>query len=139
MHVYPLAIPLPALLGVPDGGGSAFTSSPRFALHTSADLSPVLAGEPGVRRVVFPHGSGFPFTDATSHQLWAVGFPDIFSRNKEVEHPHVPSIVIHLKLSALESRKQTRTDVPAPLEREPVAIRDAIPMMGRLAIDGLHQ
>src|SRR5262249_44287882 len=103
MHVCPLAIPLPALFGVTDGGGSAFARGPRFALHTSADLSPMLAGEPGVRRIVFAHGSGFPLTDATSHKLGAVGFPDIFPLHKEVEHTHVPSIVIHLKLSALES------------------------------------
>ena len=99
----------------------------------------MLVGDPGVRRVVCAHGSGFPLTDATSHQLWAVGFPDIVPLHKEVEHPHVPSIVIHFKLSVLESREQARTDVPAPLKREPVAIRDAIPMMGRLAIDSLHE
>ena len=82
MPVGPLAIPLPALLGVTDGGGSAFARGPRFALDTRADLSPVLVGDPGVRRVVCAHGSGFPLTDATSHQLWAVGFPDIVPLHK---------------------------------------------------------
>src|SRR6266545_1608488 len=115
MQVSPLAIPLPALLGVTDGGGSAFARGPRFALHTRADLSPVLAGDPGLHLVLFAHGSGLPLTDATSHELWAVGFPDIFPRHKEVEHPHIPAIVIHLKRAALETREQARTDVPAPL------------------------
>ena len=75
MQVVPLAIPLPVLLDVPDGGGSACARGPRFALYTSADLAPVLAGEPGVPLVVCAHGSGFPRTDATAHQLWAGGFP----------------------------------------------------------------
>jgi hypothetical protein len=48
-------------------------------------------------------GSGFPLTDAAPHQLWAVGFPNIFPLDKNIEHAHVAAVIIHIELSALES------------------------------------
>ena len=78
-------------------------------------------------------------TSSTSHELGTVGFSDVAAFNEDVEHAHVPPVVIHLELAALEPTEEARADVPATLKREPVAIRDAIPMMGGLAVDGLHE
>ena len=116
MDILALAVPLPAVFGLTNLCGSAFARSPCFALDAGACLLPLLAGDLGLHLVVFTHGSGFPFADATSHELWAVGFPDVDPLYEEVEHTHVPSVVIHLKLSALESREQAGADVPAPLK-----------------------
>src|SRR6266446_3355736 len=121
MNVVALAIPLPALLMCSHLCAAAFSPFARFFLNASADLSPLFAGAPGLHLVLLAHRSGFPFTDAASHQTGAVGFSDIVPLNKEVEHPYVPSVVIDLKLAALESREQTRTDVPAPMKREAVS------------------
>src|SRR5258708_3587875 len=68
-----------------------------------------------------------------------VGFPNVDPIHEEVEHTHIAPVVIHLKLAASEPREQAGTDVPTSLKREPVSLRDAIPMIGRLAIDRLHQ
>src|SRR6266581_2478314 len=101
MNVVALAIPLPALLMCSHLCAAAFSPFARFFLHASADLSPLFAGAPGLHLVLFAHRSGFPFTDAASHQTGAVGFPHICSRDKEVEHTHIPSVVIHFKLVAV--------------------------------------
>src|SRR5215831_10725537 len=119
MHVVALAIPLTAWL-------------------TGSHLAPVFAGHPCLHRVLFTHRSGFPFTDATTHQRGAVGFPHIGALDKEVEHTHIPSVVIHLKLAALQSGEEAGADVPAPLKRESVAGRGVIAMMRGFAIDGFH-
>src|SRR5216684_4441774 len=139
MDVLSLAVPLTALLDLTNLCASAFASLPRFALGAGACLPPLLAGTFGEAAVVFAHGSGFPFTDTTSHKLGTVGFSDVAAFNEDIEHAHVPPIVIHLKLAALEPTEEARADVPATLKREPVSLRDAIPMMGGLAIDSLHQ
>src|SRR5258708_13168889 len=121
MNVFPLAIPLTALLTCSNLCASAFAVCPRFFLNTSANLWPVFAGDLGLHLVLFAHRSGFPLTDATSHQLGTVGFPNIFPLDKDVEHTHIAAVVIHVKLAALESREQAGTDVPASLKREPAS------------------
>src|SRR2546426_10155265 len=118
MNVLTLAIPLTTLLTGSHLCAAAFAPLARFFLDARADRAPLFAGAPGLHLVLFAHRSGFPFTDAASHQTGAVGFSDIFSLNKEVEHPYVPSVVIDLKLAALDPREQTRTHVPAPMKRE---------------------
>src|SRR2546428_415200 len=42
-------------------------------------------------------------TSAASHQLWAVGFANIFASDEDVEHSHVSPVVIQVKLTAPES------------------------------------
>src|SRR5215831_12632597 len=118
MHVVALAIPLTTLLTGSHLGAAAFAPFARFFLHASADLSPLCAGAPGLHLVLFAHRSGFPFTDAAAHQTGAVGFPNIVALHKEVEHTHIPAVVIHLKLAALQSGEEAGTDVPAPMKRE---------------------
>jgi hypothetical protein len=53
--------------------------------------------------------------------LWAVGFPNIFPPDKNIEHAHVAAVIIHIELSALESREQAGANIPASLKRESVA------------------
>src|SRR5919109_2953089 len=120
MHVVALAIPLPALLTCAHLDASAFAPFARFVLNARADRSPVVAGDPGLHLVLCAHRSGFPCTDATSHQTGAVGFPHICALDKEVEHTHIPAVVIHLKLAALQSGEQAGADIPAPMKREAV-------------------
>src|SRR2546425_9633704 len=130
MNVFPLAIPLAALLICSNLCGSSLAASfLRFVLDVSTDLSPLGARNLGLGLVVFTHGSGFPLTDATSHELWAVGFAGIDALNEDVEHTHVSPVVIHFELAPLEPREQSRADVPASLKREPVGVCDTIPMM----------
>src|SRR5713226_1420218 len=139
MNVLALAIPLTRLLTCSNLCASAFARVSRFVLNASADWQPLLAGDLGEAAVVFAHGSGSPFTDATSYELGTVGFSDVAAFNEEVEHAHVPPVVIHLELAALEPTEEARADVPATLKREPVAVLHAVPMMGGLAVDGLHE
>src|SRR2546425_27011 len=110
MHVCPLAIPLTALLTCSHLCASAFSPFARFFLDARADLAPLFSGHPGLHLVLFAHRSGFPFTDAASHQTGAVGFPNIVALDKEVEHPNVPSVVIHLELAALKPGEEAGTD-----------------------------
>src|SRR6266702_4040701 len=121
MNVWALAIPLTGLFTCANLCTSATARCPRFVLNTSADWQPLFTGEITLLFVVFAHGSGFPLTDATSHELWTVGFPNIFPLDKNVEHTYIAAVVIHVKLAALESREQAGTDVPASLKREPVS------------------
>src|SRR5713101_2565518 len=138
MDVGPLAIPLPALLALTDTR-AAVAVGPRFVLYARACLVPLGAGGFRLALVMFAHGSGFPCTDAASHQTWAVGFPNVDPIHEEGEHTHIAPVEIPLKLAARKPGEQARADVPASLKCESVSIRDAIPMMGSLAIDGLHQ
>jgi len=39
-------------------------------------------------------------TFATAHELWAVGFANIFALDKNVEDTHIATVVIHLELAA---------------------------------------
>src|SRR5258706_432917 len=77
MHVLALAIPLTRLLTCSNLCASAFARGCRFILNASPDWQPLGARLPCHHLVVFAHGFGFPFTDATSHELGAVGFSDI--------------------------------------------------------------
>lgn len=121
MNVLALAIPLTALLTGSHLCAAAFSPLARFFLNARADLAPVFAGDPGLHLVLFARRSGFPFTDATAHQRGAVGFPNIGALDKEVEHTHIPSVVIHFKLAALQSGEEAGADVPAPRKREAVS------------------
>lgn len=121
MDVVALAIPLTALLTGSHLCAAAFAPLARFFLNARADLAPVFAGDPGLYLVLFAHRSGFPFTDAATHQTGAVGFPNIVALDKEVEHTHIPSVVIHLKLAALQPGEEAGADVPAPMKRESVS------------------
>src|SRR6266540_240034 len=56
-----------------------------------------------LRLVAFAHGSGFPLTDATSHELWTVCFSNIFPLDKDVQDAHIAAVVIHTELAAPES------------------------------------
>src|SRR5438876_6007460 len=120
MNVLALAIPLTCLLTCSNLCASAFARRTRFILNASANWQPLGARDLGLLLVVLAHGSGFPLTHATSHELWAVGFSNIFPVNKEVEHPHIAAVVIHVKLAALEPREQAGADIPSPLKRESV-------------------
>src|SRR5216684_1108187 len=133
MHVFPLAIPLTALLDLTDTRAAAFAVCPRFVLHASACLVPLFAGGFRLDLVMFAHSSGFPCTDAASHQTWAVGFPNVDPIHEEGEHTHIAPVEIPLKLAARKPGEQARADVPASLKCESVSIRDAIPVMGSLA------
>src|SRR5215471_20402079 len=115
MNVVALAIPLTALLTGSHLGAAAFSPFAGFFLNARTDFAPLFAGHPGLHRVLFAHRSGFPFTNTAAHQRGAVGFPNIVALDKEVEHPHIPSVVIHLKLAALQPGEQAGADVPAPL------------------------
>jgi hypothetical protein len=66
----------------------SFAESSTFRLNASKDCPSVLAGDLGLLLVMSAHGSGFPLTDALSHQLWAEGFPNIFSLDENVEDAH---------------------------------------------------
>src|SRR5436305_7658152 len=105
MNVLPLAIPLTVLLDLANLCAAATARGPRFFLNASADLSPLFARGLSLDLVLFAHGSGFPFTDAASHELGAVGFPDVAPLDKEVEHADIAPVEIHLKLAALEPRE----------------------------------
>src|SRR5256884_9440262 len=102
MNILPLAIPLTAVLTCSNLSASAFASRKRFALNASTDLLPLSPCDLGLGLILFAHGPGFPLTDTSSHQLWAVGFPNIDPIHEEVEHSHIAAVVIHLKPPALE-------------------------------------
>src|SRR5260221_8710972 len=78
-------------------------------------------------------------TSTAPHQLWAVGFPNIFPLDKNIQDTHIAAVVIHLKAAARQPREQPWTDIPASLKREPVALRDTISLAWPLAIDCFHQ
>src|SRR5438067_6676018 len=107
MYVLALAIPLTCLLTCSNLCAAATACGPRLFLNTSAHWQPLFTSEITLLLVMFAHGSGFPLTDATPHELWAVGFANIFALDKDVEHSHVPSVVIQVKLTARQSREQS--------------------------------
>src|SRR2546421_12901104 len=130
MNVLALAVPLTAVFGLTNLCGSSFACLPCFVLDASTDLSPLLACGIRLDLVVFTHRSGLPLTDTASQKLGTVGFPDVHPFHEEIEHTDIAPIVIHLELAPLEPGEQAGADVPAPLKREPVSRRCAIPMMG---------
>src|SRR5712692_6501566 len=139
MDLLSLAIPLTPTFHLTNLCVSAFASTPCFFLDACASLLPLCPRQRFLRLVVFAHGSGFPFTDATSHELRAVGFPQIGAINKEIEDADIAPVIVHFKLPASKPTQEARADIPAPLKRESAALRDTIAMPRRLAIDGLHE
>ena len=103
MNVLALAIPLTTLLDLTNLCASTTARCPSFVLNTSADWQSLFTSDLGLLLVVFAHGSGFPLTDATSHELWTVGFPNIFPFDKNVQDAHIAPVVIHIELTAPES------------------------------------
>src|SRR5690242_20591702 len=120
MNVLALAIPLTRLFTCPNLGTSPAASCPCFVLNAGTDWQSLLAGDLCLLLVVFAHGSGFPLADAAPHQLWAVGFSNIGAIDKDVEHSHVPSVVVQVKLTALEPTEQSWADIPSSVERKAV-------------------
>src|SRR5258708_29113225 len=140
MNIFPLAIPLAALLTRSNLCTSTLAASLlRFVLNVRTDLSPLGTRNLGLGLVVFTRGSSFPLTDTTSHELWTVGFADIDALHEEVKHTHVSPVVIHLKGAARQPREEPWTDIPASLKREPVALRDPISLPSPPAIDRFPQ
>src|SRR5438552_2792123 len=119
MNVLALAVPLTRLLTCSNLCAAATARCLRFVLNTSADWQSLCTGDLGLLLVVCAHGSGFPLTDAASHELWAVSFTNIFPLDENVEHAHIAPVVIHIELSASESREQAGAHIPASLKREP--------------------
>src|SRR5438132_9859840 len=74
MNVLALAVPLTRLLTCSHLCAAATARCLRFVLHTSADWQSLCTGDLGLLLVVCAHGSGFPLTDAASHELGAVSF-----------------------------------------------------------------
>src|SRR6266571_2589411 len=99
MNVFSLAIPLSGLFTCSNLCASATACSSRFVLNTSKNRQSLFTGDLGLLLVVLAYGSGFPLTDAASHQLWAVGFANILAADENVEHSHVPPVVIQIKLT----------------------------------------
>src|SRR5213082_523496 len=98
MNVAALAIPLTGLFTCANLCAAATACRPCFVLNTSTSGQPLFAGEPGLLLIVFTHGSGFPLAHAAPHQLWPIGFPNIFAFDEDVEHSHVPSVVVQVEL-----------------------------------------
>src|SRR5437764_15082270 len=103
MDLLALAIPLAAVFVLTNFCGSSFACSPRFALTTGACLLPLLTGLLCQHLIVFAHGFGFPFTDATSQKLRTVRFPDVDPIHEEVKHTDIASVEIHLKRTTRQS------------------------------------
>src|SRR5713226_1835334 len=112
MNVLALAVPLTCLLTCSNLCTSAAASCPRFVLNASTDWQPLFTSNLRLFLVVFAHGSGFPLTDAAPHELWAVGFPNIFPLDKNVEHTHIAAVVIHIELSACQPREEPWAHIP---------------------------
>jgi len=121
MNVWALAIPLTGLFTCSNLCASATACCPRFVLNTSTDWQPLGICDLGLLLVVLAHGSGFPLTDATSHELGTVGFSDIAAFDEQVKNRDISAIVIHLELAALEPTEQARADIPSAMKREPVS------------------
>src|SRR6266536_6188688 len=103
MNVAALAIPLTSLFTCANLCAAAAVSSSCFVLNASADWQPLLVGETTLLLVVFAHRSGFPFAEAAPHELWTIGFPNIFPLDKNIQNTHVPPVIIQVKLTAPQS------------------------------------
>src|SRR5258706_11957869 len=102
MNVWALAIPLTGLVDLTNLCASATACCPCFVLNTSTNGQPLLTGGSHLFLIVFAHGSGFPLADAAPHQLWAVGFPNIFPLDKNIQDAHIAAVVVQVKLTAPE-------------------------------------
>src|SRR5258707_8131862 len=103
MNVLALAIPLTGLFTCSNLCASATARCSRFVLNTGTNGQSLFSGDLRLLLVVLAHGSGFPLTDAASHELWAVGFANITAFDEDVEHAYVPPVVIQVKLTAPQS------------------------------------
>src|SRR5258708_8871091 len=139
MAVFSLAIPLTALFGLTNLGGSSFAGLSCFTLDVGAHLSSFFACDFRLFLVVFAHRSSFPLTDAAPHKRWTVGFSHIHALNQEIQHTQISSVVVHLKLTTGKTREEARTHIPAAQKRKPGAFRDVIPMTWSFPIDRFHQ
>jgi len=54
-------------------------------------------------------------TFAASHELCAVGFPQVIAVNKEIEDTDIAPVEVHFKLPASKPTQETGADIPAPL------------------------
>src|SRR6266567_5210615 len=99
MNVAALAVPLTGLFDLTNLCAAATACCPCFVLNTSTNGQPLFTGEMTLLLIVFAHGSGFPLAHSASHQLRAIGFANIFAFNEDVEHAHVPSIIVQVKLT----------------------------------------
>src|SRR6266700_1712659 len=103
MDLLTLSIPLATVFVLTNLCGSSFTCSPRFALNTGACLLPLLMCLFCQQLIMFAHGFGFPFTDATSQKLRTVRFPNVDPIYEEIEHTDITSIKIHVKFAPRQS------------------------------------
>src|SRR5712691_9459044 len=139
MNLFSLAIPLTRLFDLTNISTSAAAGCPRFVLNASTDWQYLLAGDPGLLLVVFAYGSGFPLADAPSHQLWAIGFSNIFAIDKDVEHSHVPFVVVQVELAALEPTEQPWAGIPSPVERKAVPFLHPVAVSRSLSVHRFHE
>src|SRR2546421_578447 len=100
MNVLALAVPLTRLLTCSNLCAATAACCPRFILDTSTNGQSLFTGEMTLLLVMFAHGSGFPLADTAPHKPGAVGFPNIFPFDKNVEHAHIAPVVIQVKLAA---------------------------------------
>src|SRR5438067_773161 len=103
MDLLALAVPLAAVFVLTNLCRSSFTRSPRFALNTGTCLLTLLTRLLCHYLIVFAHGFGFPFTDATSQKLRTVRFSNVDPIHEKVEYADVSPVVIHLKRAARQS------------------------------------
>src|SRR5215469_8642066 len=125
MNVFSLTIPLAALLTCPSFCPSAFFAFACFFLNASTGLHPLRGRTLLFRIIVCAHRFRFPLADTFSHQLGAVGFPNIFPLDKQIEHTDIAAVVIHVELASSKPGKQSWAHIPAPLKGEPVPRRGA--------------
>jgi hypothetical protein len=116
MDGFSLAIPLPPTFFLTNLCVSAFSGAPRFVLDACASLLTELLRKYFLLLVIFAHGSGFPFTDPTSHELYTVGFPQVGAINEEIEDANIASVKIHFKFSTRKPTEEARTNIPTPLK-----------------------
>src|SRR5690242_17177382 len=102
MNVFALAIPLTTSLSLTDLYTSAFVRGYGIVPGADTCFEPLLMCDFRFIVVVFAHDPGFPFADTASHELGTVGFSDIAAFDEEIEHTHIPPVVIHFELAALE-------------------------------------
>src|SRR5260221_3640233 len=103
MNVSSLAVPLTGLFACANFCAAATACRPCFVLNTSTNGQPLFTSDLSLLLVMFAYGSGFPLADTPAHELWTVGFANIFACDEDVEHSHVPSVVIQVKLTASQS------------------------------------
>jgi hypothetical protein len=71
--------------------------------------------------------------------LWAIGFSTIGAIDKDVEHSHVTSRVVQVKLTALEPTEQSWADIPSSVERKAVPTLHPIAVSRDFSVHRFHQ